>query len=322
MLKTAIKVLWDNNDITEYLEPFLTGVTYRDALSGESDVIELALMDKEHYLLNHFPNRGSTVIVAINDLDFGSFEADEVDYSAPPSGMTLKANSISQNSELNQVDSSKSWESVLLSKIAKDIADASNVQLFYQADYDPEIARAEQAELSRLAFLENLCADNGLILKVADNQLVICEEKTLEDMPAATTLTWSDISRFDAKATLNEVYKDCQVNYKEARQNKNFSATATDPTKSTGRTLKINRRVNSQAEAERLAKHSLRDKNKKEFEVTLTLPLNLRLLAGVTVSLVDFGFFSGKWIIDESTHTVSNAGSQSRIKLHRTEAQP
>ena len=221
---------------------------------------------------------------------------------------------------LRQTDESKSWEAVLLSKIAKDIAEASGVELFYLTDYDPEIKRAEQGEQSRLSFLQELCDDHGLCLKVADNQLIICEEKSLEDMPAKVSLTWEDITRFDGRATLNEVYAKCEVNFKHDSQDKNYSATATDPTKSEGRTLKINKRVNSQAEAERLAKHKLREKNKEEFSVTLTLPLNLKLLSGVTVDL-DFGFFSGKWIVNESTHTVSDSGSISRIKLHRTEEQ-
>ena len=316
----AIRIFLEKQDITQDLEPFLIAVTYQDKISGESDVLEVTLQDKNRLLIKDLPPRGSKLNVAFNDLDFGEFEIDEVDYSAPPSVMRIKANSISQSSGLNQTDSSKSWEKVLLSKIARDIADASNVELFYETDYDPEIQRAEQGEQSRLSFLQNLCEDNGLILKVADKTLIICEEKSLEDMPAKVALTWTDITRFDACATLNEVYKDCQVNYKDGKQDKNFSATATDPTKTEGRTLKINKRVNSQAEAERLAKYSLREKNKKEFEITLTLPLNLKLLAGVTVDL-DFGAFNGKWIVDESSHSVSDSGGISRIKLHRTEAQ-
>lgn len=314
--------MWNNKDITKDLERFLTNVTYKDVLSGESDVLEFTLEDSKHKFLGEwFPRRGSSVSISINDFDFGTFEVDEINPSAPPSVMKVKANSISQISGLRQTDESKSWENVLLSKIAKDIADASNVELFYETDYNPEIKRAEQGEQSRLAFLQNLCDDHGLIIKVADNTLIICEEKSLEDMPAKVSLTWSDIIHFDAKATLNEVYQKCELNYREGQQDKNFSAVAVDDSKSTGRTLKINKRVNSQAEAERLARHKLREKNKEEFSVNLTLPLNLKLLAGVTVNLEGFGAFDAKWIVDESSHSVSDSGSVTRIKLHRTEAQ-
>ncbi len=318
MLKNSVKIMWNNNDITQDLEAYLIAVTYQDKISGESDVIEFTLKDSKHKFLGEwFPRRGSSVSISIDDLDFGTFEVDEINPSSPPSVIRIKANSISQNSGLNQTDESKSWEKVLLSRIAKDIADASGVELFYETDYDPEINRAEQGEQSRLAFLQNLCEDHGLIIKVADNVLIIFEEKSLEDMPAKVSLTWTDITHFDARATLTEVYKDCQVNYREGQQDKNFSATATDPTKTEGRTLKINKRVSSQAEAERLARHKLREKNKEEFSVTLTLPLNLKLLAGVTFQLEGFGAFDSKWIIDESSHTISDSGSVTRIKAHR-----
>ena len=317
MLKSDVKILLEGTDITQNLENYLIAVTYQDKLSGEADTLEAVLMDKDRKLIGeYFPPRGATVSISINDFDLGAFEIDEVTYSAAPSVMRVKANSISQNSGLRQTDESRSWENVLLSKIARDIAEASNLELFYQADYDPEISRAEQGEQSRLAFLEKICADNGLIVKVADGKLIVVEETSLEAQEPVAALTWENISHFDARATLNEVYKDCQVNYKDGKQDKNFSAQATDPTKSTGRTLKINKRVTSQAEADRLAKHELRKKNKEEFTVNLTLPLNLSLLAGVVVTL-DFGIFNGKWLVDESSHSVSDSGGISRIKAHR-----
>ncbi|MBR2775192.1 MAG: hypothetical protein IKD73_09435 [Selenomonadaceae bacterium] len=322
MLKAEATILLEGRDITQSLEGRLLNLNYRDRLSGEADTIELTLMDKDKLLLtDSFPPRGATASITVNDFDLGAFELDEVDYSAPPNVMRVKATSISQNSGLRQTDESKSWESVLLSKIARDIAEASALELFYQAGYNPEIKRAEQGEQSRLAFLDKLCADNGLIVKVADGKLIVVEEVTLEAQDPVTALTWSDITRFDAKATLNEVYQKCEVNYKHAKQDKLFSATATDDSKAQGRTLKINRRVNSQAEADRLAAHELRNANKKEFQVTITMPLRLNLLAGVVVTLEDFGFFSGKWLVDESSHDVSDSGSVTRITLHRTENQ-
>lgn len=322
MLASDVQIFLEGNDISQRLEPFLTSITYKDKLSDEADTLECSLMDKNHLLLSdYFPPRGAVVSVSVNDCDLGTFELDEVDYSAPPSVMKVKATSISQNSDLRQVDESKSWENVLLSEIARDIADASGVELFYQTDYDPTIQRAEQGEQSRLAFLADICADNGLILKVADEKLIICEESSLEAQEPVAALTESDLTRFDAKATLNEVYAKCTVNYKDGLQDKLFSATAADSSKTQGRTLKINKRVSSQAEAERLARHSLRQKNKEEFSVSLVLPLNLRLLSGVVVSLAGFGFFDGKWLVDESTHTVSDAGSVSRVTLHKVENQ-
>jgi len=317
-----LKIIYEGEDITKNLEPYLLSLTVNDKLSGEADDLNLTLADKDKKFLGQwFPTRGSSITIKIGSLDCGRFEVDEVTVNSPPTTCAVKATSIAQLSELRQVDESKSWENVKLSKIAKDIADESNVELFYEADFDPEITRAEQSEYSRLAFLEKICADWGLIVKVSDGKLIVYPEEQLETRDAVKTISWEELIHFQARATLNEVYKDCQVNYKHATKSELFSATATDSTKTEGKTLKINKKVSSQAEAEHLAKHELRKKNKHEFEVTLTKRFDAELVAGNNFELDDsFGFFKGKWLIDEATHTVNRQGSVTKVKAHRVQS--
>lgn len=138
----------------------------------------------------------------------------------------------------------------------------------------------------------------------------------MEKQEPAAVIKWQDLEHFQARATLQEVYKDCEVTYQHAAQDTLYKARAEDSSKTEGRTLKINRKVNSQAEAEHLAKNELRNKNKEEFKVTLQLPLNFNLQAGNAVTLEDFGFFSGKWLIACAKHSVGN-GSTTRIELHK-----
>ena len=326
MRETRLKIKLAGKDISEDVEPYLRGLTYTDVLSGEADTLEITLTDVDKkFLGDWFPPRGSTLDVTLlknwevhETLELGEFEIDEVTYSTPPSVCKLKAVSIPQNSELRQIDESKSWEHVKLSEIARDIAEASKVELIYETDYDPEITRAEQGEQSRLAFLEKICADNGLCLKFSDGKLIVFEESKLESQEPAATLTWTDLKQFNGRATLQEVYKACEVNYKHGKQDNLYKARAEDKTKTEGKTLKINKKVDSQAEADRLAKFELRKKNKQELVVTLTLPLDVRLVAGNVVELKDFGFFNGKWLINRATINVDN-GSTSRIELHKCE---
>ena len=317
-----LKIIYEGSDVTKNLTRYHLSLTINDKLSGEADDLNLTLADKDKDFLGEwFPVRGSTIEVAIGSLDAGRFEVDEVQISSPPTTCAVKATSIPQLSELRQTDESKSWESVKLSKIARDIADASNVELFYEADFDPTITRAECGEQSRLAFLEKICADWGLIVKVSDGKLIVYPEEQLETREAVKSIHWQELTRFQARATLNEVYKDCQVNYKHATHSELYSATATDDSKSEGKTLKINKKVSSQAEAEHLAKHELRKKNKHEYEVTLTKPFDADFQAGNAFELDDsFGFFKGKWLINEATHSVNGQGSITRVKAHRVQS--
>lgn len=317
-----LKILYEGEDITKNLEHSFLSLTINDKLSGEADDLNLTLADKDkNFLGQWFPTRGSTIEVNIGSLDCGRFEVDEVTVNSPPTTCAVKATSIAQLSALRQVDESRSWENVKLSKIAKDIADQSNCELFFEAGFDPDISRAEQAEHSRLAFLEKICADWGLIVKVSDGKLIVYPEEQLETREAVKSIQWQELTHFNARATLNEVYKDCQVNYKHATHSELYSATATDSTKTAGKTLKINKKVSSQAEAEHLAKHELRKKNKHEYEVTLTKPFDADLQAGNNFELDDsFGFFKGKWLIDEATHSINRQGSITRVKAHRVQA--
>lgn len=317
-------IILSGEDITQDLEPFLESVRYEDKLSGEADALELTLNNATRLFMGDWlPPIGATIAIAFKadaeTLDLGKFEIDELTFSAPPSICRVKAVSISQNSGLRQVDESKSWENVLLSKICADIAEASGVELFYDCDFDPKINRAEQGEQSRLAFLEKICADYGLICKFSDGKLIVFEEEKLEQSEPALTLNLSSsiVKRYSVTTTLQEIYKACEVNYQHAAQDTLYKARAEDATKSTGKTLKVNRKVNSQAEADRLAANELRKKNKKETQMTLTTLGDFRLVAGNVLELEEFGKFSGRWLIEEAVHTLGGGGYECSLKLRR-----
>lgn len=313
--KTSAKIFINGTDSTEDLSPYLRGIRYVDNLSGEVDTVELELADVEKLFLNDWQIlRGDTLEVTLiknwseeETLPLKTFEVDEINFSYPPSVMRIKANSVPDNSYLRQIDESKSWEHVKLSKIAQDIADAAQMELFFQAD-DVEIERAERQEESSLAFLEKLCRDNYLALKVSSNQIIIFDEKILDQNEPALTIKSGDaiLKRIQIRATLTEIYRACEVNYQHGKHAEKYSAKIEDPTKTSGKTLKINRKVNSQAEAERLAENELREKNKKELTLTLTCTGNFALVAGNVLTLEGFGVFDGNWLIEKATHEIGN----------------
>ena len=325
----TVKIVLEGTDVSKDLAPYLRGLTYEDNLSGEADTCDIELMDRDKLFIgDFFPPKGSTIELelqknnwegdgSVETLPLKIFEIDEVTCSSPPSVCKIKCNSIPQNSKLRQVNQSKSWEHVKLSKIAKDIATEAGMELFYKTDADPDIERAEQGEQSNLAFLEKLCADNYLCLKVADDRLIIFDMDELEEAEPVMTLTPQNVKRYDFRATLNDVYKSCEVTYSHSTKDETFKATATDESKTDGKTLKINKRVNSKGEAERLAANSLKQKNKKENSARLTTIGNFRLVAGSTIALKDFGAFDGKWIINKVRHSLTSNGYVCEVECYR-----
>lgn len=327
----SVRVLVAGKDITKDISPFLQSVSYEDVETGETDTCEIELQDVNRlFIAEWFPNRGETLELElirenwqgdgqIETLPLGLFEIDDIDNSYPPNVAKVKGNSCPSNSALRQVDESKSWEDVTLSKIAADIASKAGVELFFEAKDDPQIKRAEQAELSAMAFLEKLCKDNGLVLKFADGKLIIFDEEELDAQEPVSTLNYdlSVIKHFHANATLSEIYKSCEVSYKHGKQDELFQGKFEDKTKTSGKVLKVNQKVENQAEAEKLAKKKLREKNKKEITLQITTPGRFEYLSGQVIELVDHGFYDGRYLIERATHKVGSGGYEVSMELRK-----
>lgn len=75
-----------------------------------------------------------------------------------------------------------------------------------------------------------------------------------------------------------------------------------------GKVLKINRRCSSLAEAERLAKSMLRNKNRRELSGSVSLMGNVMLRAGMVCALSDFGRWdSARYVMEEVSHQWSKS---------------
>ena len=326
----GVKIEVAGVDVTRDLSPYLKSVTYEDVLSGETDTVELELQDTAHlFATDWFPQRGDTLRVELSreywsgdgqleTLPLGLFELDEVQNSYPPNICKLKGNSCPQNSALRQMDESKSWEDVKLSQIAFDIAEAAGVALFYDTTHDPTIKRAEQSELSRLAFLEKICADQGLAVKIANGTLAVFDEEKYEQQEPVSQIVYgfSTVKKFSATATLTEIYKACEVVYKHGQKDEKIQARFEDSSKSDGKTLKVNQRIEDQSEADRLARKKLREKNREEVKVQLTVVGRFEYLSGQVVELVNHGFYSGRYLIERARHKVGD-GYEVDLELRR-----
>lgn len=326
ILTVRPKIFIAGVDCTRALFPYCLSISYTDNLSGEADDLTVELMDKDRLFIGEWmPSLSDTLSVSltkdsgagsIETLDLGTFEIDEVEASSPPSTFKIKAVSVSTNSALRQRDECRSWENVKLSKIAQDIAAAAGVTLFYKASDDPTISRAEQQEQSRLAFLEKLCKDNFLALKVSDGQLIIFDESELDKQePALTLYRDSDVINFSAKYTIQEIYGRADVVYHHGGKDELLMGSFESG--SSGKVLKVNKKCETQAEAEKLAKNKLREKNKEGVKVNLTTPGRFELVAGNVVKLSGFGKFDYNYVIEKAVHTLNDSGYRTQVDLRR-----
>ena len=330
--RTNAQVIIDGKDISKDIAPYLSSVTYSNVLEGESDTAQINLHDENRlFIADWFPTRGDTASItltrenwstdtAVQTLPLGDFEIDEISISSNDSGntATIKLNSIANKSELRSIDKSKSWEKVKLSKIANDIATSAKMGLFYDTDTDPLIDRVEQREKSNLAFLHTICKKYYLSLRVSDNKIIIFDTEKYEQNPPVKNLSYADgiIKSFSARATISKIYKSCHVKYQHGKAAEKYDFTYSDQSKPDGMTLEINEKVDSQADAERLAKKKLREKNKEEIKVSLTVLGDFLFLAGDVISLEGYGAFDGNYLIEKSSHNIGK-GYDVNLELRR-----
>lgn len=279
-------------------------------------------------------------------LDCGSFEIDDLTDSGPVSTFSIGALSVGITSSIRGESRSQAWENFKLSGLVNDIAQRHGFDVFFDSDYDPVIDRFDQKNESDLKFLIKIAEYIGVNVRLSHNKIIVYQERLYDAREVSLTLTKNTdgVINHSFRASSADIYMASQVQFLDSKSGKlvtyqytpdgrsgvvddggSSGGTKIDPetrmvinpvgsgkNKITeprvGKTLKINRRCSSLAEAEQLAKSSLRQRNKREITGTLTYVGNLYLRAGLTVAISGFGVWDySRWVIEEVTHSWSVA---------------
>ncbi len=337
---TIIK--YNNKDISADISKYLKSISYTDNLSGEADDLQITLEDRDGlWQSTWMPEKGALLDATLQQkywqnlsalpqsLRLGLFEIDEITSSGYPSEVQIKAVSVPDNNTLRGTERSRSWEKAKLQVIANDIASAAGMSLFWDTEENPVLDRAEQTEQSDLSFLYAICKDKGLALKISDKKIIVFDEAKYEAEKAKITIVKPGIiykkesgmkylfvgTGYSLRTKIRDIYAACRVNYQQGSSKSNIEATYTVAGKK-GKTLQVNEQVESVAEALNLAKKRLREKNKDEVTGSLNMLGNFVLLSGVTVNLLGFGAFDGRYLITRASHDIGS-GYTTNIDVRR-----
>lgn len=328
--RTLVSVTFDGADITEDIKPYLLSVTYIDNEEDTADDLQIQLQDRESVWLESWLDKAvgasaaaklklSATITPENwggdsgTLPTGNFELDSVDAGGPPSTITIKGISLSYSSPIRQTKKSKAWENYTLSGIASEIAGSGGLSCMYAASSDPSYDRREQEKTSDIEFLSDLCHDAGISLKYTDSQLVLFDQSDYEGKAPVMTIRRGDGQYIKYKlstGSANTQYGSCRVSYVDPATAQCIEGTATAPGEDaeSAECLEITARVKDAGEAMALAEKQLRLHNKFNRTASFTLLGNTGLVAGVTVQLVGFGGWDGKYMVKQARHVVSASG--------------
>ena len=330
MNRAKLTLIYDGIDISRDIGPFVLSFSYTDHEGGKADDLQIRLEDREGlWKLNWLPRKGAVLKAFITSnfsrvqtqLTCGTFAIDEIEPSGPPDTVTLKAVSSLTAKSLKREKKSRSWENVPLSLLADQIAKEHGLIIFYDVDEVVNFTRVDQRRESDLAFLKRLSDDNDLSLKISGEKIIIFEGKKLEDAAPVFFITRgkSKISRYGFSSKTHDIYRACEITYFDAdeKEDRVYSYVPPNPPV-VGQILKINQRVESRAEAVRIAKLKLRRKNKHEIKADFELMGDTVLLAGLTGTISGWGSFDGKYIIEEAGHNQSrSAGYQTRMTMRK-----
>ncbi|MCL2588641.1 MAG: contractile injection system protein, VgrG/Pvc8 family [Oscillospiraceae bacterium] len=255
-------------------------------------------------------------------LDCGQFSLDGVSHKGPPSSVVVKATSLPYGSLIRQTKKCKAWEAVKLSDIVSAIASAGDMTSLFESARDPFYERVEQVQISDIAFLKKLCQDAGIALKITNNIIVLFDQVAYEEKPPIMDIAFGDGSYLDwdlDTGSNGTSYTSCRVSYVDPATGRAIVGIARVPDyeadHENNQQLEITAKVSSVGEAEELARKHLRLANKFAKSVRLTMPGDPDLMAGVTLTLSDWGPWSGKHIISKARHRIASSGYTTQITL-------
>lgn len=323
---------YENKDISADIAPFIESLSFTDNASGESDRFEMGLEDRAGLWENDwFPTKGAQMnadLIARNwrpgedeiAYPLGKMEIDEFEFSGPPKKFKIKALSVYASGQIRETRS-KGWENVTLKAILQEIAARHGLGALYEAAYNPVYDRRDQNEESDSTFLLKLCNDAGLCLKFTDGQIVIFDEEEYEKRAPLFTIEngASEVISFSFRTKNTEVFQAAKVTYRRGKKKQTITGEmkALD-VDSTGKVLKIKKKVASGAEAERLAKKELRKKNRDQNTANFVIPWRPDAPAGCMVEVKGYGEFDGRYMIDQAQHTIrESGGSRISLDLHK-----
>ena len=294
---------------------------FTDHAKGTQDELSCTLEDRERRWQGPwFPGKGERVAAAIicqdwqrpgqtMRLDCGLFEIGEVELSGPPDMVDIRAVSARITRTARTQKKSKPWEDVDLKAIAAHVAGRAGLGLVFDGN-SPVYKRVDQREESDLAFLMRLCKDAGNAVKAAEGQLIVYSGAKYDAKPVKVVVErgvyWLISYRFCTSS--HDIYRGAVCTYWHEERKEFLMGEFMAPDTTSGEILRLNKPVESVAEAVAVARGALRAKNRVEVTADLVLMGDPLRRAMQVVRLKGFGIFDAEYFVDEARHQIDSVG--------------
>lgn len=334
--RVTLRVSINGHDAADAMNPYLLEFSFTDNAHGKADEVRISLHNRDGKWSGPWkPQKGMPVSATIvchdwegpgrtMSLPCGAFKIDEIEYSGPPDKVSIKAVSSTLTTSLRDTEKTRAWENSTFQAVAGQIAGENGLALMYYGDAHA-FKRLDQRKESDLAFVCRLARERAMNCKVHDGRLILFDAEFAEAQGAMMTVPksgamYSPRSYAFKDSSADTRYTDAQAAYTDPATGETHTATATAGVGQAqgGKTLTLEKRVESAGEGVRLSRAALHNANAKERTASLECMGCPKLVAGRTIDLAGFGDFSGPYFIKTATHTVGGSqGYSTSLELSR-----
>lgn len=316
-----IDIKYNDAEISKNISKSIIDITYTDNEQGKADDLEIVVENRDNrWNTKFFPKKGSKIEVSLKlynwykageiiNVRWGNFTIDELTYS---SDATFKISCIAEKCAGSFVTEKKwrTWENIRLKDMCDTLAKENNMRLVYKPANNYKHKMLYQIGVTDSDFILAQCnREIGFKVKIADDKIVIFEDSIGD---SGVKLSFKDLSSYMFNSKTFGVYKACEVKYFDAESGEVITYRKEDDAiKNNDSVLVVEQEALSSEEAKKIAAAKLIEANNKEITASISLMGNPNIWTGYEVELSDFGVFSGKYVIDKVTHTIS--GSQGYI---------
>ena len=305
---------YEQKDITADIAPYLISLSYTDYLGEQSDELQVDFEDVDgRWLRSWYPEQGDALALSLGDqftglVSLGSFEIAEIEYSHPPSVVSLKALSTGIT-KANRTLQPRAYEKTTLAKIVRTVAGRLKLKPTGHVR-DIAIARVTQYQERDIEFLTRLAKQYGHTFKIVGDKLVFTDNAKLAEQEPVAVLLPEDMLRVRLRDLIKGVPDKAVVTgydpktkkaYAGERKSKKLRPKAKRAT--SGDTLKIiPNKGESQAQTDARADAALAAAQEEQCAGNITLFGNAKLVAGQIVELKNSGKFSGRYLVKQARH--------------------
>lgn len=312
-----------NRNLTDYLESF----SLTDVAENGSDSLSVSLNNLgKKFLSGWLPGKGeqyAAFIVTENwnkegekkTIFNGTFTLDDYSISGRPLTASLEMVSAPASSSFSTKERTKTWKSITIQQIAKKIANRYKLKLVYEAD-TITINTLEQNNKADSTFLNDLCTDYGIAMKIFASKLVLYKEANYEARKAVLTIDETDMEpNWNINDTLAGTYTGCKYSYTDPKNNKTVKVQVGKGS----RWLTVNGEASSKADAQKKAYAAVNESNKNQTRIKFEVFPNPKIIATACIKLTGLGNLSGKYFVTSVTHTVTPKGYRMSVEARKVQ---